>query len=184
MLVKVKNRSNGISVYTIPELKDRRNIRREFAPQEIKDIDVEELQALTFVPGGTTLLSDYLQVLDEKILKDLNISTEIEYNMSKEDVKNLLLNGSLDSLLDCLDFAPSGVIDLVKELAISLPVNDSTKRQAIFEKTGLNIDQALLRKKEAEEEKNSTTATKERRVKVDNATQARRTTPDYKIVSK
>ena len=104
--------------------------------------------------------------------------------MSKEDVKNLLLNGSLDSLLDCLDFAPSGVIDLVKELAISLPVNDSTKRQAIFEKTGLNIDQALLRKKEAEEEKNSTTATKERRVKVDNTTQARRTTPDYKIVSK
>ena len=183
MLINVKNRSNGTSVYTIPELGDKRNIRREFAANEIKQIDLEELKALTFVPGGTKLLTDYLQVLDNKAQIELGLIIEPEYNMSKENVKNLLLTGSMDSFLDCLDFAPAGVIDLIKDLSISLPLNDSAKRQAILEKTGFDIDKALMRKKESEEE-SKTVFTKERRVKIEENKTGRRTTPDYKVVSK
>ena len=73
MTVQVKNRSNGISVYTIPELGDRRNIRREFAPNETKQIDLEELKALTYIPGGTKLLMEYLQVMDQVQLQSQNI---------------------------------------------------------------------------------------------------------------
>lgn len=184
MTVQVKNRSNGISVYTIPELGDRRNIRREFAPNETKQIDLEELKALTYIPGGTKLLMEYLQVMDSQALIELGLVTEPEYNMSKEDIKNLLLTGSMDSFLDCLDFAPTGVIDLIKDLSISLPLNDSAKRMAIKEKTGFDVDKALMRKREAEEDEPSQiTPVKERRVKTE-TTPGRRTTPDYKVVSK
>lgn len=185
MTVQVKNRSNGISVYTIPELGDRRNIRREFAPNEIKQIDLEELKALTYVPGGTTLLMEYLQVMDSQALVELGLITEPEYNMSKEDIKNLLLTGSMDSFLDCLDFAPTGVIDLIKNLSVSLPLNDSAKRLAIKEKTGFDVDKALMRKREAEEEEgNQITPIKERRVKQPESTPQRRAVPEYKVVSK
>ena len=59
MEVKVKNRSNGVSVYTIPELGDKRNIRREFAAGEVKRIDIDELKALQFIPGGNVMLTEY-----------------------------------------------------------------------------------------------------------------------------
>ena len=47
--IKIKNRSNGMVAYTIPELGNRTNVRREFAPKEVKTISFEELEALTFI---------------------------------------------------------------------------------------------------------------------------------------
>ena len=185
MLVEVKNRSNSTAVYTIPELGDRRSIRREFAPGETKKIDEEELEALTFIPGGTVLLTDYLQILDEKATEELLHSVEPEYNMSEADIKDLLVNGSLDAFLDCLDFAPSGVIDVIKEMAVDLPLNDSSKREALLEKTGFNVDFVIKNNREvekAEKEKgiNKTPEVKERRVQES----GRRTTANYKVVDK
>ena len=179
-LIQIKNRSAGTTVYTIPELGDKRNIRREFAPHEVKNVDLEEVKALTFVPGGDVLLNDYLQVLDESVWSEINLNPEIEYSMSEEDVKNMLISGSYERLLDCLDFAPDGVIDLIKTYAIELPLNDSSKRAAIKEKTGFDIDKALLRIRESQEEDvSATTAQKQRRVPVNNNNKA---TPQYNIV--
>ena len=105
--------------------------------------------------------------------------------MSKEDVKNLLLNGSLDSLLDCLDFAPAGVIDLVKDLAVKMEINDIRKRQAILEKTGFNVDKAIQINKETSEEEMPVEKTRRAQPISANATNAntgRRTTPPkYKV---
>jgi len=52
-------------------------------------------------------------------------------------------HGSLDEFLDCLDFAPEGVKDLIKNLAVELPLNDVAKREAIFNKLGFNVDNAI-----------------------------------------
>lgn len=185
MLVEVKNRSNSTAVYTIPELGDRRSIRREFAPGETKKINEEELEALTFIPGGTVLLTDYLQILDEKTTEDLLHSVEPEYNMSEADIKNLLVNGSLDAFLDCLDFAPSGVIDIVKKMAVELPLNDTRKREALRDKTGFDVDLVIKHNREVEEAEkekgvNKTPEAKERRVQES----GRRTTANYKVVEK
>ena len=73
---------------------------------------------------------------------------EPEYDYTPTDIKNLLLNGSLDELLDCLDFAPEGVIEIVKDLAVELPLNDVAKREAILNKTGFNVTNAIEIKKE------------------------------------
>lgn len=180
MEVKVKNRSNGVSVYTIPELGDRRNIRREFAAGEVKRIDIDELKALQFIPGGNVMLTEYLQVMDKGAVEELNLHVEPEYEMGEKEIKNLLLNGSLDSLLDCLDFAPTGVLDLIKKLSVDLPLNDSEKRDVIKHKLGFDIGKALENKKQSEEEV-EVKQPRERRVKLESEKE-RRTAPKYKIV--
>ena len=59
--------------------------------------------------------------------------------------------GSLDEFLDCLDFAPEGVKDLIKNLSVELPLNDVAKREAILNKLGFNVDNAIRIKRESSE---------------------------------
>lgn len=140
VLYNVTNRSTAMVSYVIPEMN---NLRRDFAPGETKRLPYKELEALSFIPGGKRLIYDYLKITDATVTENLDIHTEREYWMSAEDVKKMLVEGSLDELLDCLDFAPDGVIDLVKDLAVKLPLNDVAKREAIKEKTGLDITKAI-----------------------------------------
>lgn len=184
MLVKVRNRSNGRSAYTLSQYKDRANLRREFAPGETLEIDLEELEALTYVPGGKILLTEYLQVLDRDAIEKLQLTVEPEYDMSKDDIINLLQYGTMDAFLDCLDFAPSGVLDLIKELAVDLPLNDSAKRKAIKDKLGLDVDLAIRNNEESKSEEKPQPK-KERRVATEEKESGRRTaTPNYKVVTK
>lgn len=138
--IKVVNISNSTVGYVIPEMQ---NLTRRFAKGEGKDITVAEIRALSYVPGGMKLLKDYLSVRNEDLLAELGIPFEPEYNWTKADVKNLLLNDSLPRLQDALEFAPSGIVDLIKDLAVSLPLNDMSKRQAILETTGFNVTKAI-----------------------------------------
>lgn len=178
--IKIKNRSGGSVGYTIPELGDKRDIHRHFSAGETKEIPIEEFQALEFIPGGTALIERYLQIMDKEELKKMNIATEPEYFMSETDIIDLLNNGSLDAFLDALDFAPVGVIDLIKKYSVDLPLNDYQKRQALLKKTGFNVDNALRIKAEAAENDTEVASTKQRRVQVEEDAPIRRTT--YKVV--
>jgi hypothetical protein len=135
-MYNVKNRSSSVVVYRIPE----KNLRREFAPGETKKIPFGELEKLTYQQGGKELLENFLQIIDNEPTEDLNIHRELEYDMSEAQIRDLLLTGTLDSFLDALDFAPLGVIDLIKSLAVSLPLTDLNKRKALKEKTGFDVD--------------------------------------------
>ena len=139
-MYNVKNRSSSVVVYRIPET----NLRREFEPGEIKRVSFGELEKLTYQPGGRELLENFLQILEEEVTTDLNVKREIEYNMSEAEVAELLRTGSLDAFLDALDFAPIGVIDLIKSLAVQLPLTDIDKRKALKQKTGFDVDKALI----------------------------------------
>lgn len=55
-MYNVKNRSAGVAVYKIPEL----GVRRSFAPGEVKQISAEELEKLTYQPGGMAMLAGFL----------------------------------------------------------------------------------------------------------------------------
>ena len=171
----VKNRSAGMVVYKIPE----DGIRREFAPGETKKISFKELENLSYHSGGRALMTNFLQIYDEKVTQELNIHTENEYYMSEEQIKELLVSGSLAAFLDCLDYAPIGVIDLIKKFAVMLPLNDVEKRQALLAKTGFDVSKALehIREEKADdiaETVNNNTTT----------TSGRRTTTNYKVVEK
>lgn len=148
-LIKVVNRDNGTVGYTIPDLN---NLHRSFQPREEKEVTMEELRKLSYLPGGDIIIKDCLIIKNEEALSELLTNVEPEYFYTEEDIKNLLLTGTIEQFMDCLDFAPIGVIDLVKEMAVKLEVNDIRKRKAIFEKTGFNVDKAIEINKQTSEE--------------------------------
>ena len=173
----VKNRGAGHVSYKIPE----DGVRRSFAPGETKEISYAELEKLTFQPGGMVILTNYLQIMEQDSLKSFGIHAEPEYHMSEQDVANLIKTGSLDAFLDALDFAPTGVIDLIKKLSVEIPLVDMNKRKALKEKTGFDVDSALRHIEEEKEDTGSTILkqTGERRVKAEAAPAGRRTNPAY-----
>ena len=63
-----------------------------------------------------------------------------------------MTTGSLDEFLDMLDFAPMGEMDLIKQFAVSLPLNDIEKRRALKNKTGFDVNAALTHIEEEKQE--------------------------------
>lgn len=182
-MYNVKNRSAGRVVYKIPE----DNVRREFNPGESKRISFEELEKLSYQPGGRELMADFLQIQSAEATHNLGIHTEPEYNMSEDQIVELIKTGSLDAFLDCLDFAPTGVIDLLKKFAVSVPLADYDKRRALKEKTGFDVDTALrnIAAEKADEKDSTITPAAGRRVQPEAEATGRRTAgTNYKVVNK
>ncbi len=190
----VKNRSSSKVAYVI----ENEGIRREFAPGETKNIKYGELEKLSYTPGGTALMTHFLQIKAEKasvaeeVTNELNIHTEPEYHMSEAEIKEIILNGSIDRFMDMMDFAPRGVIDLVKKFAVELPMESTPKIEYLKEKTGFDLVKALanIKAEKADEEaagKINVAATGRRvavKTPAEEVPAGRRTTTNYKVVSK
>ena len=178
----VTNRSASTVVYSLPE----EGIRREFQPGETKKIRHGELEKLSYKQGGDALISNYLLIRNNEAIQDLGVKPEPEYYMTEEQVIELIKNGSLDAWLDCLDFAPNGVMEMIKKLSVSVPLNDFSKRRALKEKTGFDVDAAIKHVEEEREEEELPVAPAQRRVKVEEKTAptGRRTAAKYNVVSK
>ena len=186
-IIKVINRSTGGVGYEIPEL----NVRRQFTVRESKEIPFGELEALSFIPGGLPILKNYLVIKNEEAVKELGLNVQPEYYYTEDDVKNILVNGTQDEFLDCLDFAPEGVLEMIKTLSVSLPLNDMSKREAILKKLDFDVTRAIEiqnTKYDGEEEESEEKEAPVRRAATSsNATSepARRVSPPkYKVVTK
>ena len=161
-MYKVKNRSDGRVCYSV--LYNGNRVNQSFNPGETKLIPYEELRQLSFQHGGPELLYNYFMIGD-KITDFLNVRPEPEYYMNEEDIKKLLLGtNNLDEFLDCLDFAPIGVLDLVKKYAVEMRLNDYNKRKAIQERLGFDIDAAIKNNEASKEEEPEKTEQPTRRV--------------------
>ena len=189
--VKVRNRSNSVVVYSVEDLR----VRREFMPGEVKQIPLEEIYALSQKAGGAAIIANYLFIENPAAVEEMSMNVEPEYYLDDKGVIDLLTNGSVDALLDCLDFAPAGVLDLVQKYAISLPVTDTRKIKAIKDKTGFDVALALKHKAELEAEAAEASNQTESGMTVDQPTgrrvqpktteaSGRRTTPKYNVVKK
>ena len=187
-LIKVRNRDNGRVGYTIPDLG---NLHRDFSVGETKEVTMEELRKLSYIPGGKVILEDCLMIENDEAIAELLGSVEPEYKYSEKEIKYLLSDGTLDQFKDTLDFAPKGVIDLIKDLAVKTELNDVAKRQVILEKTGFNVTKAIEINKETENNDASDEAKVRRATPVvnDQSTTGRRSTPvttaansKYKII--
>ena len=175
----VTNRSASVVVYSIPE----DNIKREFQPGETKKIRHTELEKLSYREGGKVIIADYLLIQSQDAINDLGVPTEPEYYMTQEQVIDLMKNGSMDAWLDCLDFAPQGIIEMIKSLSVSVPLGDYNKRRALQEKTGFDVDAAIKHMEEERDEQELPKAPAQRRVKpAEPAAPARRTTGKYNVV--
>lgn len=180
-IIKVTNRDSGSVGYSIPDLG---NLHREFATGETKEITMDELRKLSYLPGGRVLLERYLVMDNKEAVEELLTEVEPEYYYTEDDVKFLLLDGTLDQLKDCLDFAPEGTINLVKKVATELKLNDIAKRKAILEATGFNVTTAIEINEDTEEE--DAQSSKTRRAATpshdDKPTNPGRRTSNYKII--
>lgn len=186
----VKNRSASRVHYSVPELGIK---SRDFQPGETKRIKFSELEGLSYLPGGRELIRDYLLITDEEARNEFVGHVEPEYNMTEKEVRELILNGSQDEWLDCLDFAPEGVIDLIKAMAIELPLTDTRKMEAFKKSKGVDLARMIRAKQEEEAERAAAEAQPERnaapqrRVVKENSeatTTTRRTTGSkYKVVT-
>lgn len=174
-IYNVKNRSASVVVARIPEY----GIRREFAPGETKKIKFDELEKLSYQPGGRELMANFLQIMEDEVNDELGVHRENEYYMNEQQIIDLLKNGTIPAFEDCLDFAPMGVIDLVKEFAVSLPLTDTIKIRILKDKTGFDVEKALANaaadKAPDEPTASASTAT---------TTSGRRTNTNYKVVTK
>lgn len=154
--VEVTNRNNGTTGYLLSS-----GIYRDFNVAETKKIDIEELRELKSVPGGEYMLQNYFVIKDKSALEYLDINPEPEYFYTEDEITRLLESGSLDQLEDCLNFAPQGVIDLVKSIAVKLEIPDTRKRKLIEDKTGFSVNNAIMINhalEEDEEKKEEVTA--------------------------
>lgn len=181
----ITNRSAGIVSYSIPE----DNVHRTFQSGESKRIPLDEIEKLAYQPGGAVLIAEYLQIKNQDVIDGYGFEPEPEYYMTEADIIELIKNGSLDAWLDCLDFAPAGVIDLVKKLSISVPLSDYEKRKALSEKLKFDVDAAIRYEEERRAEENAATDSKVRRTQnVETAaaekTPTRRTSVKYNINKK
>lgn len=176
--MKVRNRSTSVVCYSVPDL----NIKREFSAGEIKEIPKAELESLIQQPGGRVILTEYLQVSREDVQQLDVMEPEQEYFYSEEDVKHIMSFGTLDEFLDMLDFAPTGVMDMIKTYAVSLPLTDLYKINALREKTGFDSAKALENSMDENNELKVADAPK-RRVTAEAPEQERRVASKYKIIS-
>ncbi len=144
------------------------------------------MRKLAYLPGGLKLIEDCLIIENDELVAELLGEVEPEYKYTISDVQDLLENGSLDELEDCLNFAPTGVVDLTKSVAVDLELNDMKKREMIQEKTGTNITNVINLKKEMSKEEAPAENKSERKAskKTTAAPTApvRKTTNKYKIV--
>ena len=183
-ILKVTNRNNGHTGYSVPDM----NIYRHFMPGETKEVTMEEMRKLSYVPGGRRLIESCLVINSQEAVRELLSDVEPEYFYTEKEIEQLLTKGSLDQLLDCLDYAPDGVISLVKNMAVDMKLNDVSKRDAIKDKTGFDVSKAIEIKIESEKTDEVVETSSRRAAPIVTKTEneegaARRTTaPRYNVV--
>lgn len=148
VIIKVTNRAKATVGYTIP---DMGNFHRNYQAGETKSVQMKELRGLAWTPGGQYLLTHCFVLNNQDAIKELVGKVEPEYHYTAEEVKKLLLSGTLDQLKDCLDFAPDGVKEMVKDYAVKLEINDLAKREAIKQKLKFDVTAAIRINHEAAE---------------------------------
>jgi hypothetical protein len=162
--VTVRNRTSGSVGYQIPSL----HIRRDFSPPgkdgDFNYVSIGELVELTTVPGGMYTLLNLLVIEDEEARQVvLGIETTPEYEYSEKEVYYLLHEGTPAQLLDALDFAPIGVLNLIKDMAIQELPDNTAKINAINSKFKIDVYKLNQKFLDTDPGDAGTTETSERR---------------------
>jgi hypothetical protein len=181
-IIELINRDKGQVGYTIPDT----GTRRTFTPGETKKVTFDEIERLSWAPGGKAMLQDYLIINDQEAAEEILGNVEPEYFYTKESVDILLKNGTADQLRDTLEFAPKGVVDLVKQEAVDIKLDSTEKRDIIKEATNFNVSNAIEINKicaEADEARNDAANSSRRAVPIA-ATSQKETTSSVETKSR
>jgi hypothetical protein len=134
----VINRSDSNVTYNLEELK----IRRVFTPNESKEIEEKELTALFQMDGGAELLKHHLLVDDKEWVEKYLPNAPVEYFWKLSDVERCVKEDSLELFTETLDYAPQGVLELIKGYSWRLPLTDLNKINVMRMKLGFDVQAA------------------------------------------
>jgi len=181
-LINVRNRARGNTGYTLDG-----GFHRDFSFGETKKVPFKELRELSYAAGGQYILDNYLVVENEDALELLNMKVEPEYFYTKDSIRDILFNGEIPAFEDFLDFAPKGAIDIAVDIAVKEQIPDTRKRELLSEKSGININNAIMVNKVMDEEVAEEEAPKQRRVAIEEPKQEtpkrKAAAPKYNVVS-
>lgn len=159
-IIRVTNRDNGKVGYTIPDLG---NLHREYSANETKEVTMDELRKLSYLKGGNILLKKYFVLDNPEAVAELLGEVEPEYYYSEKEIEKILLEGTIEQFEDCLDFAPAGVLDILKQKAVELKLNDVRKREILRDKLKFNVTTAIEANRYMYEDGEAPEETKKRR---------------------
>jgi hypothetical protein len=136
--VAVISRSKGSVSYSIPTL---RVSRTWLQAGDSIDIPIDELLELRVTAGGAKLMDKYLMIADPTAYAIVYNEEEMipEYQYGIEEVKYLLYEGTVEQLMDAIDYAPQGVLDLIKQLAVKKMPDKTDKIEVINKKFNINL---------------------------------------------
>ena len=182
--VKVVNRASGSLAYKIDTLRVTRHWRK---PGDYLNISIAELLELKTVRGGQSLLKNYVIIEDKEALSVLFPDQELEpeYNYGLKEIETLLYEADTEQLLDALDFAPKGVLDLIKAKSAEKLPNTTAKIEAINKKFKIDLNKVneLYQEKEILEEKPKQTRRRRTTPIVETKEQKQESSlPKYKVV--
>jgi hypothetical protein len=104
-----------------------------------------------------------------------------EYWLTESNIPSWMETCSLDEFKDALDFAPEGTKDLIKQYAVSLPLNDYSKRQAIKEQLGFDVSTAI--ENSGEEVPSTPTIPGKRRVAIKQEEESSEAKPARRVIN-
>ena len=131
--VGVKNRSHSTVIYSVPDLR----VRREFSPGETKQIAFEELEALTYRAGGLNLIRDCLLIEDEGMAKQLIYTAK---NIKAAEAYRIGLVNAVYPLEELMPAAEKMAAGIAKQAPIAVRAS----KAAINEGLQVDMDQAIV----------------------------------------
>ena len=135
--VTVKNRTKGMVGYKIDTLRVYRHWDKT---GDVLFITIDELIELSTLPGGLKLLEKYLLIEDEEaIMAVFGREMEPEYKYTEKEIEFLLYKAEDDQLFDCLDYAPEGVLRIIRSKSIDRIPNTTAKVEAINKRLNINL---------------------------------------------
>lgn len=158
--IKVTNRSNGTVILKVQD----RHFRAELNPKETRVLNYGDILDVAAQPGGRNLIYNFLLIQDAEALRQgLNVKEEPEYWLTEEKIPSWMNTCSLDEFKDALQFAPQGVLDLIKKYAVSQPLNDMAKRIAIKDALQFDVTLAITNNEKSGEDETANAPSARRR---------------------
>lgn len=138
-VVPVRNLLNHRVAYVLDS-----GVRRRFAPNATINIEAKELRELSYQPGGTELLTNYLSVGNANLAQEFGVDPDtVEYNWTEQDIVDAVTTADTDVLLDALDYAPEAIKSTIVEKAVELEIPDNNRRAAIKNATGADVTKMI-----------------------------------------
>ncbi len=103
----------------------------------------ENIYNLVMAPGGRTIVENYLIVKNAEVLEDIEVATEPEYHFEVKEITDLLTNGTEEELIDAINFAPKGVLELIKDISVEIQLPNMNKRKIVDDMLQVDITKMI-----------------------------------------